>query len=271
MTEVVGIGFFGVNPNIFLLKKIVGSFFQPITFCLSLLVLGLIFLIFTRKKKTGKVLVCAGTLVLAIFSYGAVSDMLARPLEHKYPPIKSLENIQDVKWIVVLAGGSTVDRTLPLSTYLSEASLIRLSEGIRIHNRLPETKLIMTGRSGFEGITPVAEVMANTAREWGVKPDDIIIEAEATDTKDHPIYVKKIVGSDRFILVTSATHMPRAMGLFRKNGMDPIPAPTDYQIMEREGGLTPGDFFPNAGSLEKAGQAIHEYLGIVWAKLRDQI
>jgi len=215
--------------------------------------------------------VCAGTLVLAFFSYGGVSDLFIRPLEQKYPPITDFQAIKGVKWIVVLGGGSTVDPALPLSTYLSGTSLVRLSEGIRIHNRLPKTKLIMTGRSGFDGITPVAEVMANTAREWGVNPDDIIIEAEATDTKDHPIYVKKIVGSDRFILVTSATHMPRAMGLFRKNGMDPIPAPTDYQIMEREGGLTPGDFFPNAGSLEKAGQAIHEYLGIVWAKLRDQI
>ncbi len=254
----------------FFFKKIVGSFLQPIPFCLSLLVLGLAFIIFTRKKKIGKVLVCAGTLVLAFFSYGGVSDLFIRPLEQKYPPVTNFQSLKDVKWVVVLSGGSTVDPALPLSTYLSEASLIRLSEGIRIHNRLPETKLIMTGRSGFEGITPVAEVMANTAREWGVKPDDIIIEAEATDTKDHPIYVKKIVGSDGFILVTSATHMPRAMALFKKHEMYPIPAPTDYLVMEKEG-ISPGDFFPNAGSLEKAGQALHEYLGIVWAKLRDQI
>lgn len=142
--------------------------------------------------------------------------MLARPLEEKYPSLRSFENIQDVKWIVVLGGGSGVDPGLPLSTYLSEASMARLSEGVFIHSRLPETKLIMTGRSGFEGITPVAEVMAETAGEWGVKLGDIIIEAEAVDTKDHPIYVKKIVGSDKFILVTSAAHMPRVYGAFQE-------------------------------------------------------
>ncbi len=213
---------------------------------------------------------CAGTLVLAIFSYDAVSDLFIRPLEQKYPPITDFQAVKGVKWIVVLAGGSTVDPALPLSTYLSEASLARLSEGIRIHNRLPETKLVFTGGSGFKGFTPEAEVLADMAREWGVKPDDIIIEAEATDTKDHPIYVKKIVGSDEFILVTSATHMPRAMALFRKHGMHPTPAPTDYLVMRKEG-ISPGDFFPSAGSLESAGQAIHEYLGIVWAKLRNQI
>jgi uncharacterized SAM-binding protein YcdF (DUF218 family) len=173
---------------------------------------------------------------------------------------------------VVLGGGSSVDPDLPLSTYLSQASLSRLSEGIYIHNRLSETKLILTGRSGFEGITPVAEVMGDVAKEWGVEPEDIVLETKATDTKDHPIYVKEIVGKDRFILVTSASHMSRAMGLFRKNGMEPIPAPTDYMVKERErGGLTPGVFFPDAGSLEKVGRVVHEYLGIMWAKLRCEI
>jgi uncharacterized SAM-binding protein YcdF (DUF218 family) len=254
----------------FFLKKIISPFFMPVPACLLLAVLGLIFLWFTRKQKTGKVLLTISTVFLGLLSYDAVSDMLAKPLEEKYPPIRSFENIQDVKWIVVLAGGSGVDPGLPPSTYLSEASLVRLSEGVFLHNRLPQTKLILTGRSGFEGFTPVAEVMADTASEWGVKPEDIIIEAEATDTKDHPIYVKEIVGSDEFILVTSASHMPRAIALFRKHDMKPIPAPTDYMAKKREGGLTPGVFFPGAGALEKAERAIHEYLGIMWAKVRKQ-
>ena len=83
--------------------------------------------------------------------------------------------------------------------------------------------------------------------------------------------VKEIVGKDKFILVTSASHMPRAMALFRKHGMDPVPGPTDYMVKEREGGLTPGVFFPSAGSLEKAESVIHEYLGMVWGKVRSQM
>ncbi len=237
---------------------------------MSVLLLGIFFLTFTRKKKVGKVLVCAGTLVLAIFSYGGVSDLFIRPLEQKYPPISDFQAVKDVKWVVVLAGGSTVDPALPLSTYLSEASLVRLSEGIRIHNKLPQTRLVFTGRNWFKGFTPVAKVMADMAMALGVQPDNITIESKAVDTKDHPIRVKEIIGSDAFILVTSATHMPRAIALFEKHGMYPTPAPTDYLVMRKEG-ISQGDFFPKAGSLEKAGQAIHEYLGIVWAKLRDQI
>mgnify|MGYP005654535111 CR=1 FL=1 len=69
-----------------------------------------------------------------------------------------------------------------------------------------------------------------TAEEWGVDRENIIIEKKARDTKDHPIYVKEIVGKDKFVLVRSASHMPRAMGLFKKHGMEPIPAPTDYMV-----------------------------------------
>jgi len=244
---------------------------MPVPACLLLAILGLIFLWFTRRQKTGKVLVTISTFVLGIFSYGVVVDILAGPLEQRYPPIADFQAVKDVKWIVVLGGGSGVDPGLPLSTYLSGVSLSRLSEGVSLHNRLSGSKLIMTGRSGFEGITPMAEVMGDVAVEWGVKPDDMIIEAEAADTKDHPVFVKEIVGSEPFILVTSASHMPRAMALFRKYGMAPIPAPTDYMVKEREGGLTPGVFFPDADSLEKAERTVHEYLGMVWGKLRSQI
>ena len=102
--------------------------------------------------------------------------MLARPLEQEYPPITDFRAYEGVKWIVVLGGGSSVDPSLPVSTYLSDASLFRVSEGVYIHNRLPGSKLIMTGGSGFEGITPVAEVMGDTAQEWGVEPEDIVLE-----------------------------------------------------------------------------------------------
>jgi len=212
----------------FLFKKIISPFFMSVPAVLLLALLGLIFLWFTRRQKTGKTLVTLSTVLLVFFSYGAVSNMLAKPLEQEYPPITDFQAYKGVKWVVVLGGGSGVDPRLPPSTYLSGASLFRLSEGIYIHNRLSNTKLILTGRSGFEGITPVAEVMGDVAVEWGVEPEDIILETKATDTKDHPVYVKEIVGRDRFILVTSASHMARAMALFRKHGMEPIAAPTDY-------------------------------------------
>ena len=81
---------------------------------------------------------------------------------------------------------------------------------------------------------------------------------------------KKIVGDNKFILVTTASHMPRSMALFKKLGMQPIPAPTDH-AMKRRQGIHPGVFFPNSGKIRNAELVFHEYLGLAWAKLRGQI
>ena len=64
------------------------------------------------------------------------------------------------------------------------------------------------------------------AEELGVDKADMVLEVESRDTKDHPLYVQHLVKKDPFILVTSAFHMPRAMKLFAKQGLAPIPAPS---------------------------------------------
>jgi uncharacterized SAM-binding protein YcdF (DUF218 family) len=96
------------------------------------------------------------------------------------------------------------------------------------------------------------------------------LESSSKDTKDEARLIKDMVGNESFFLVTSASHMPRSVALFKKEGMNPIPAPTDHRIKERQR-LSPGMFFPWAGNLIKAELAVHEYLGLGWAKIRNQI
>jgi uncharacterized SAM-binding protein YcdF (DUF218 family) len=98
----------------------------------------------------------------------------------------------------------------------------------------------------------------------------VILESLSKDTKDEARLIKNIVGNDRFVLVTSASHMPRSMALFKKLGMQPIPAPTDYWVKERQG-ISPAMFFPSSNGLRKAERAFYEYLGLAWANLRGQI
>jgi len=248
----------------FLLKKIVAPFFMPLSVCLILAGLGLFLLWFTRRQRTGKVLVTASFLVLGLLSYDGVSDMLAGPLERQYQPIRDLEGIGDVRWVVVLSGGSRVDPDLPVSTWLSNASIVRLAEGVRLHRALPGTRLVLTGGCGFGKAASSAQAMGDVAVSWGVGAEEIVLEKRAKDTGDHSVYVKEIVEDEPFLLVTSASHMPRAMMLFRKEGMNPLPAPTDYMVKRGGGGLRPHIFFPAARALDKAERAIHEYLGMVW-------
>jgi uncharacterized SAM-binding protein YcdF (DUF218 family) len=114
----------------FLFKKIVAPLFLPMTLILGILVLGLFLILLTRRQKTGKIVVLIGTIFVGMLSYNAVSDKLLQPLEYQYPPLVNSEKIQNVKWVVVLGGGHISDPKLPITSQISNTSLIRLVEGV---------------------------------------------------------------------------------------------------------------------------------------------
>ncbi len=261
----------------FILKKIISSFLYPFPISLLLSFLGLYLLWFTTKQRAGKILISTGLVILTLFSYHVLVDSLLRPLERQYdtieikslPPVQKAENKSAIKFVVVLGGGHTSDPELPLISQIGRSSLVRLIEGIRIYRKYPGAKLLLSGSGGSDPVSN-AEVMARVAREIGVPERDIILESKSKDTKDEAQLIKPIVGNEPFVLVTTASHIPRSMALFRKLGMDPIPSPVGHSVSDNQG-LSVYSFFPNAGNLGKADLAIHEYLGMTWAKLRGQM
>lgn len=261
----------------FFLKKIIAQFLAPTSVCLEVMIAGMILLLFTRRQRMGKFVVTLGIGIFTLLSYPAIPRMLVRPLEHRCQPLflSTAPNTTNdtaalaARWIVVLGGGHITDPKIPVTSQLSYASLARTIEAIRLHRRIPGSKLIVSGGKVFD-VHAEAETMANMAQELGVRPEDVVLESESQNTADEAQLIKPIVGNDAFILVTSAIHMPRSMALFEKLGMRPIPAPTDYAAPERQA-LSPGDFFPSPGSLSDSHSALHEYLGIIWSWLRRQI
>lgn len=171
--------------------------------------------------------------------------------------------------MLVLGGGHISDAELPITSQINNISLVRLIEGIRIYRKHTGSKLILSGGSGFDPI-PNAKIMANIAMELGVNEKDIIVESKSKDTKDEAKLIKPIVDNKPFILVTCASHMHRSILMFKKLGMNPIPAPTGHKVKNRRSPSF-GSFFPNALNLHKSERAFYEYLGILWAKLRGQI
>ena len=262
---------------LFLLKKIISQFFTPTTVCFEVMIAGLILLFFTRRQRAGKIVTAIGIGIFAFLSYSGVSRMLLSPLEHRYQPLflSATPNATNdaaasaARWIVVLGGGHTTDPKIPVTSQPSHASLVRTIEAVRLHRKIPGSKLIVSGGSVFE-VHPEAETMATLAQAIGVRPEDIVLESESMDTAEQVQRIKPIVGNDVFVLVTSAAHIPRAMALFAKFGMYPIPAPTDYGAPDRQA-LSLGDFLPSPGSLVSADSALHEYLGIIWSRLRGQL
>jgi uncharacterized SAM-binding protein YcdF (DUF218 family) len=94
----------------YLFKKIVAPLLFPVPLCLEILIVGLILLWFTKKQKAGKIIVSIGVGLTIIFSYGTFQDILLRSLESKYPPLINFQEVDDVKWVVVLGGGHTSQR-----------------------------------------------------------------------------------------------------------------------------------------------------------------
>ena len=262
--------------EMFLLKKVLGEALSPLPLCLEIVAIGIFLLWFTRKKLLGKTFVTGGCLLLTLLSIESVSGQLLQTLESQYAPLKSsyIQNLSvatgesKISKIVVLAGGITGDPTLPLHLQILNSSRERLLEGIRLYRLFPNSQLILTGGLGFPS-DPEATVLSRVAQTYGVKKSDLILEVQSRDTKDHPLYVSALLNDAPFILVTSAYHMPRAMKLFAKHQLFPIPAPIGHWKERNSTGID--RLFPSTSGLRLADLAMHEYLRLAWAWLQGQI
>lgn len=241
----------------FFLKKFITFFVEPIGMVLSFFVLGIYFL-YVSKIRFAKIFLSFSLGLLLLFSYPPFANFLVKKLEDNY---SKYEYKQEVKYIHVLGGGHNTDKDQPLS---SQVFSKRVLEGVIIHFKTPGSKLVFTG---YEGITNIsnAQMNANLAMALGVKKENIIINGKPKDTKEEAIFAKSLIGDEPFVLVTSATHMPRSMRLFESLGLNPIPAPTDFHKKESVSYFSE----PEIDSFDNSRIAIHEYLGILWSMIRS--
>ncbi|MGH8068906.1 MAG: envelope biogenesis factor ElyC [Candidatus Entotheonellia bacterium] len=250
----------------FVLKKTVAPFFFPVPVILGLLVAGLLLLWLSHRQKAGRMLVSCGTLLLFLFSVEPIAHVVIASLEDRYPPVLSVGSVgSEVQWIVVLDSGHVSDPRLPPTSQLDGHTLASLVEGIRLYRQLPAARLVLSGGTVFNQ-TPSAEVMAAVARMLGVDPDAIVVDAEALETQETAANMRALVHTDPFFLVTSASHMPRAMAMFTQLGMHPLPAPAAY-LAKRSGVWSPGAFHPSAYHLVAVQRGFYEYIGMIWLTL----
>jgi uncharacterized SAM-binding protein YcdF (DUF218 family) len=239
----------------FILKKWISQLFFPLPLAIELLLIAFLW------PRRGRKFLFAGLVLLYFFSFQPFSSLLLWPLERTYPPVQETSINREVKWIVVLGGASKEGKNLTPEDRLSEPSLKRLLEGIRLSRHLPEARLILSG-GDFSGATPVAKVMHVAALKYGLTPSRLVLEENSWDTYDEARLLNKTLSKDFFYLVTSASHMPRSMAMFKKMGSRPIAAPADFQVVW--GPLKGIDFFPKAAALSDSERAFHEYLGLLW-------
>ncbi|HWI36275.1 MAG TPA: ElyC/SanA/YdcF family protein [Burkholderiales bacterium] len=251
----------------FLLKKIAGEWVSPLSVIVAILAFGLVLVWFTRRQRLGKLLSTAGFLLFVLVAYGALGGPALRALEGDYTPLASPP--ADIKWIVVLGGGATSDPDLPPAQRASQATLARAVEGVRLYRLLPGAKLVVSGAAVLAGGAD-ADTMAAIAQELGVPRDAVVRDTVSPDTETQARTMRALTKGERCIVVTSAAHMRRSLALFRKAGVDALPAPTHF-LSQRNASLSLGDFFPKTGHIHGADVAAHEYLGLAWARLTGRI
>lgn len=258
-----------------MVKDLLTAFLNPLPLSLTILFVGVLLLWFSPKKRVGTIVVTVGFLLLVLVGEGSLSSALIEPLEYRYPAVDPERLRQEagapVTYVVVLSAGHVTDTTVSLTSQITRVSLIRLIEGIRLLHALPGSKLVLSGDSAYDAVSEAA-MMAKLAEELGADHKDIIVEPTARNTEEQAQRIKDIVGQDRFVLVTSAVHMPRAVALLEKLSLHPVAAPTGYYLRQsKDRSFSLVSHFPSAESVRVAERALHEYLGVMWSKLRGHI
>jgi uncharacterized SAM-binding protein YcdF (DUF218 family) len=152
---------------------------------------------------------------------------------------------------------------IPFST-IDESMFRRLEEAWRLYRIQPKPIIVSGGH--VDPFTPAQDenrIARDYLIRWGVPKSEVIGEDLSRDTFESAVEVEKLLkkkGWKRYLLVTSAIHMPRSLLVFSPLAPEPVPAPGDFSLSEFE--LTPLDVFPNEQVARKIFMAIHEYLGL---------
>lgn len=246
----------------FWFKKIVALLISPLGVLLILLA-GALFLHWRQRfgNWPGRVVVAA-SIGLILVTTAPAGELMLAPLEGAHPPLTAPHTADGVTHIVVLGGGYTAYADRPVTSELSPASTVRLTEGVRIHHHLDDTTLVVSGAAvSHPGST--AEAMAELAGHLGVDTDELAVSDTPRDTAEEAAAVDLLVDDgDAVIIVTSASHMPRAMRLFERAGIPAVAAPTHH--LTTGAAFHPGNLWPAARNVRRVERALYEYVALTW-------
>ena len=226
--------------------------------------------LWTKWRGTFRLLTAAAVLFLAICAFSPLASLVLRPLEDRFPR----PALTGTPTGVIVLGG-TIDEVITFargSVALTDGAE-RLTEAVVLLRRFPDLRLVFTGGSGRLKPGPVTE--SDAARrfwtELGIPVERMSFEDRSRDTWENAVFTKEMLQpnpGETWLLVTSAAHMPRSVGIFRKLGFQVVPWPVDYHTTG-----TNADFsgWRNASdSFQSLAIASHEWIGLIAYYLADK-
>lgn len=244
---------------IFILSKLFWWIARPSLLLVAIPILG----VFFSRWRAGRIVAVAGAILLAIVVVLPVGSWLEASLENRFPPPHELP--AHVDGIIVLGG--TIEPALthlhgmPALNDLAE----RIVAFVGLARRYPDAKLVFTGGSAsvLPGETPEADIAKPLFADLGLDPARIIFERESRNTYENAIDSERLADpkpGQVWVLITSAAHMPRAVGCFRRAGWAVLPWPVAFKT-----GLP--DYGNPAHELLVLDNVFHEWLGLAVYRL----
>ncbi|MBB4301547.1 uncharacterized SAM-binding protein YcdF (DUF218 family) [Rhodobium orientis] len=246
----------------FLIIAKVAFFFLRPSNVILFLVLGGAVLLLVKWRRTGTTLVVVGALLMLACGLGPVGNMLFVPLESRFPRVT--EVVTPPTGIVVLGGAVDTVRTERHGQVALAESAERVTAAAALARRFPEARIVLSGGQVaiFPGTVQEADAMVTLMASLGVHSRRPVLEDRSQNTWQNAVYsldLAKPQPGERWLLVTSAFHMPRAIGVFRKAGWTGITAyPVDYRSTSDHLGFT-----SVSRGLRFTDIAVREWIGLV--------
>jgi len=224
-----------------------------------------------RNRRRSFVLVALLTIVLGTFSSQVVANRLLHTLEDQYPD-KGIEAVPEAQAIVVLGGALKMPAGDHRGSGLDQAA-DRLLVAFRLYRAGKAPLIVCSGGNNPLGSyvgRPESQGVCELLHEWGVPTEALLVEGSSINTRENALESRALLaerGVARIVLVTSASHMPRAVATFEKVGFEVEPAPADFRV----GWGTPHPvlkWVPSPLGLLNASVAIHEWVGLWIYRLR---
>ncbi|MGE5548710.1 MAG: YdcF family protein [Solirubrobacterales bacterium] len=244
----------------FTLSKLLWVMARPSSILLILLLVGLAL----GRRRAGRGLALAAALALAAIAVLPLGEWIAQPLENRFPLPADMP--AHVDGILVLGGavdpGMTEARGLPAL----RDSAARMTTFVALARRYPNARLAFTGGNG--GLTPgaltEAEVAAQLFESLGLDRSRVVYENRSRNTWENAVLTRELMApraGETWILVTSALHMPRSVGCFRRAGWPVVPYPAHYQTRPHHRPSLEG--IDLADELVLLDRATHEWMGLL--------
>lgn len=245
----------------YLISKIFWVLAQPLSLTVLLLLAGILLMALGRRVA-GLAVQAVAILILVLCGFTTLGFLMIRPLEDRFTRPATMPASVDA---IIVLGGSTLARvsTIRAIAELNEAG-DRLTEAVALARLYPAARLVFSGGAGL--LEPGAEAEAATAERFflamGIAPEHVVLEDQSRNTDENAELTSTLLGEDagRVLLVTSAFHMPRSVGLFRRVGVEVIPWPTDYRSSGQEGFAL--DFANPVHNLNTSSIALKEWVGL---------